>query len=153
MPNQYYGVSTDGKPLDVPVNSIYFEIDTCKFYYFDGLSWNEMPTCCKSGEEEMSTFIVDAIPTNPDDGEDFVFNASWNDIHRAFLEGKSVIIHSYWETISDYFDYIFPVVCCETPSTGYDYGITYICPRSYNTVSVGTDDPDENLQIQYIIVV
>ena len=37
------GKSTDSKPTDVEVNTIFHELDTDKKYYFDGTTWNEMP--------------------------------------------------------------------------------------------------------------
>lgn len=49
MPNQYFGLSTDEKPLDVVRGSIYMEIDTCSFYYFNGYIWEQMPCCANSG--------------------------------------------------------------------------------------------------------
>lgn len=49
MPNQYFGLSTDEKPLDVERGSIYMEIDTCNFYYFNGYIWEQMPCCSNSG--------------------------------------------------------------------------------------------------------
>ena len=41
----YEGTSEDNKPLDVPVNTEFFELDTGKTYYFDGETWNEEPPC------------------------------------------------------------------------------------------------------------
>ena len=38
------GKSTDSKPTDVEVNTIFHELDTDKRYYFDGTTWNEMPS-------------------------------------------------------------------------------------------------------------
>ncbi len=40
----YEGLSTDAKPTgeEVPVNALFFEIDTGKFYYFDGEDWEEV---------------------------------------------------------------------------------------------------------------
>lgn len=38
----YRGLSTDIKPTDVDVNSIYLELDTGNFYYFDGTTWNKI---------------------------------------------------------------------------------------------------------------
>lgn len=36
----YQGLSTDTKPTeDVAVNSLFLELDTCDFYYFDGSDW------------------------------------------------------------------------------------------------------------------
>lgn len=39
----YAGKSTDTKPTDVDINAILHELDTDKYYYFDGSDWNEMP--------------------------------------------------------------------------------------------------------------
>ena len=36
------GLSTDVKPTDVEVNTIYLELDTGDFYYFDGDNWNKI---------------------------------------------------------------------------------------------------------------
>lgn len=35
----YMGLSTDNKPTDVAVNSLFLELDTGYFYYFDGENW------------------------------------------------------------------------------------------------------------------
>lgn len=45
----YEGTSEDNKPLDVPVNTEFNELDTGKTYYFDGKTWNEEPPCEGSG--------------------------------------------------------------------------------------------------------
>ena len=45
----YEGTSEDNKPLDVPVNTEFDELDTGKTYYFDGETWNEEPPCEGSG--------------------------------------------------------------------------------------------------------
>lgn len=45
----YEGTSEDSKPLDVPVNTEFNELDTGKTYYFDGETWNEEPPCEGSG--------------------------------------------------------------------------------------------------------
>lgn len=39
----YVCLSTDVKPLDKEINSIIHELDTDKYYYFDGSDWNEIP--------------------------------------------------------------------------------------------------------------
>ena len=39
----YKGWSTDTKPTEnVGVNSLYFELDTGIFYYFDGAEWKQI---------------------------------------------------------------------------------------------------------------
>lgn len=47
--NQYAGVSTDEKPANAPTYSVYLELDTGKFYYYDGTEWKEIPCSCNSG--------------------------------------------------------------------------------------------------------
>ena len=37
------GKSTDSKPTDVEVNTIFHALDTDKKYYFDGTTWTEIP--------------------------------------------------------------------------------------------------------------
>ena len=37
--HEYKGLSTDTKPTDCAVNSLFLELDTGDFYYFDGATW------------------------------------------------------------------------------------------------------------------
>lgn len=37
--NDYKGLSTDTKPTNCAVNSLFLELDTGDFYYFDGTDW------------------------------------------------------------------------------------------------------------------
>lgn len=39
---QYLGLSTDSKPADTGVNSLFLELDTKDVYYFDGDSWEKV---------------------------------------------------------------------------------------------------------------
>lgn len=43
------GLSTDQKPTDAEVNTIIRELDTNKYYYFDGTNWNEIPSTGSEG--------------------------------------------------------------------------------------------------------
>lgn len=43
---EYKGLSTDVKPVDCAVNSLFLELDTGYFFYFDGTNWVKM----KSGD-------------------------------------------------------------------------------------------------------
>lgn len=36
---EYKGLSTDSKPTDCDVNSLFWEMDTDTIYYFDGEEW------------------------------------------------------------------------------------------------------------------
>lgn len=37
--HDYKGLSTDTKPTDAAVNSLFLELDTGDFYYYDGEEW------------------------------------------------------------------------------------------------------------------
>ena len=37
--SDYRGVSGDTKPTDAALNSLFLEVDTKDFYYFDGTEW------------------------------------------------------------------------------------------------------------------
>ena len=37
---EYKGLSTDVKPTNCDINSLFLELDTGDFYYFDGTTWN-----------------------------------------------------------------------------------------------------------------
>lgn len=41
---EFKGLSTDTKPTDCGVNSLFWELDTNKFYYFDRGAWMEIGT-------------------------------------------------------------------------------------------------------------
>lgn len=36
---EYKGLSSDTKPTDCDINSIFLELDTGDFYYFNGTTW------------------------------------------------------------------------------------------------------------------
>jgi len=40
--HEYKGDSGDNKPTDCAVNSIFWELDTDKKFYFDGETWTEI---------------------------------------------------------------------------------------------------------------
>jgi hypothetical protein len=39
---EYKGLSTDDKPTGCAVNSIFLELDTGNFYYYDGEEWQAL---------------------------------------------------------------------------------------------------------------
>lgn len=61
---QYMGLSTEEKPEDVPKNSIYLEIDTGKFYYYDNGEWKEMDCSCNGGSESEYIYLNEWIADN-----------------------------------------------------------------------------------------
>lgn len=40
--HEYKGLSTDTKPTTCAVNSLFLELDTGDFYYFDGETWSKV---------------------------------------------------------------------------------------------------------------
>ena len=40
--HEYKGLSTDDKPTSCAVNSIFLELDTGDFFYFDGETWQKI---------------------------------------------------------------------------------------------------------------
>lgn len=57
----YVCLSTDVKPLDKDINSIMHELDTDKYYYFDGTQWNEMPNSGGGGGGDITSANVTAM--------------------------------------------------------------------------------------------
>lgn len=54
----YQGLSADEKPSqEVPINSLYLELDTNDFYYFDGSNW------AKVGGTQLELFFDQTIST------------------------------------------------------------------------------------------
>ena len=57
----YAGKSTDTKPTNVEVNTIFHALDTGKYYYFDGSDWNEMPNTGGGGGGDITSANVTAM--------------------------------------------------------------------------------------------
>ena len=55
------GVSTDQKPTDAEVNTIFRELNTNKYYYFDGSAWNEIPSSGGGSSFEPTQAQLDAM--------------------------------------------------------------------------------------------
>lgn len=56
------GLSTDVKPINVPTNTLFLELDTKKFYYFDGCDWQPV----LGGGGEPAVLIDKNITQNGD---------------------------------------------------------------------------------------
>lgn len=51
----YQGLSTDNKPTEnVPINSLFLELDSGDFYYFNGTEWAKVGAEIDSDEEQPS---------------------------------------------------------------------------------------------------
>ena len=56
------GLSTDTKPTtDIDINKIFWELDTNKYYYFDGSDWNQMPSSGGGGGGDITSANVTAM--------------------------------------------------------------------------------------------
>ena len=65
----FSGVSTNPKPTSCAVNSLFAELDTGKFYYFNGTGWLEIPLSSGASVDEMGWVrrrITGDISTVPD---------------------------------------------------------------------------------------
>lgn len=58
IPKEIVGESTDDKPTNVPKYSVYLELDTGTFYYFDGSDWQEIPCGCGGVTPTGNTAVV-----------------------------------------------------------------------------------------------
>lgn len=65
--NEYAGISTQDKPTGVPQYSLYLELDTGKFYYYDNGEWNEIPCGGGSTPEDTRPYIVLDDGISPED--------------------------------------------------------------------------------------
>lgn len=66
----FSGVSTNPKPTSCAVNSLFAELDTGKFYYFNGTGWLEIPLSSGASVDEMEWVrrrITGDISTVPDE--------------------------------------------------------------------------------------
>lgn len=55
------GLSTDQKPTNVDVNTIFRELDTNKYYYFDGTDWNQIPNSGGGGGGDITSANITAM--------------------------------------------------------------------------------------------
>ena len=56
------GLSTDAKPTTgVDINTIIRELDTNKYYYFDGTTWNQIPSSGGGGGGDITSANVVAM--------------------------------------------------------------------------------------------
>lgn len=63
--NEYAGTSDKSKPVSVPQYSIYFELDTGKFYYYDNGSWSLIPCGSGGGDDPQAdgpAIVLNSVP-------------------------------------------------------------------------------------------
>ena len=81
------GVSTDQKPTDAEVNTIFRELDTNKYYYFDGTTWNEIPSSGGGSSFEPTQAQLDAM--NSGATTEKINQISTNESNISTLDGKT----------------------------------------------------------------
>lgn len=105
---KYSGVSTDQKPTEnVGVNDVFFELDTGKFYYFDGTEWGEIPAGGSTPSLQDKSVSITAngdTTVQPDEGYDGMSSVALsvnvqaepvpeNDVE--FIDYDGTILYSY----------------------------------------------------------
>ena len=55
---EYKGLSTDTKPLNCAVNSLFLELDTGDFYFFNGTEWGKINSTIQLGEDPTGTIQI-----------------------------------------------------------------------------------------------
>ena len=128
---EYSGLSSDTKPSNVPVNTLFLELDTGDFYYFDGEDWEKVGSGGSepSGDGYEITNPVLTLNISGDpifiDGASYVDEngyLTWNSINDANGETKVVVIRNdeqqYKVTISIPSSYSNEVNC--TVESGLD---------------------------------
>lgn len=83
------GKSTDSKPTDVEVNTIFHALDTDKKYYFDGTTWTEIPNTGGGGSGFTPTTEQLAAMNSGITAED-VTQIGTNENDILSLQGKTV---------------------------------------------------------------
>ena len=55
---EYKGLSTDTKPTNCAVNSLFLELDTGDFYFFNGTEWGKINSTIQLGEDPTGTIQI-----------------------------------------------------------------------------------------------
>lgn len=64
------GLSTDTKPLDALINSLFLELDTGDFYYFDGEEWAKVGEPANAKSLTLSKPLLGGLKTEKPEIED-----------------------------------------------------------------------------------
>lgn len=60
------GLSTDTKPTDAGVNTLFLEVDSAKFYYFTGEDWVELGTAPDADDLGKGAPMLTLTKTEPE---------------------------------------------------------------------------------------
>lgn len=71
------GLSTDTKPTNVMINTLFLELDTGDFYYYDGSDWQEVGGSSSSENKSLSVEkallkenVTPSVESSDDEGEE-----------------------------------------------------------------------------------
>ena len=144
------GVSTDQKPTDADINTIFRELNTNKYFYFDGTTWNEIPSSGGSSFEPTqaqldamnsgaTTEKINQISTNE---SNISLNA--DNILLNTENGKANYINAPDTTISEA-GYVFNNLACNIPAGNYYLKYTSTQESSGNIAFIITDINNTNV--------
>lgn len=140
----YEGTSEDNKPLDVPVNTEFNELDTGKTYYFDGETWNEEPPCEGSGFTPTTEQLA-AMNSGIDSTKVAQIEANENNI--SYNTNMGVKNLSRWNSGTS--TQAYPTMASQIPFTsdGGEYTISYNTALTTGAISVGFKDSNGNATV------
>ena len=119
------GLSTDQKPTDAEVNTIIRELDTNKYYYFDGTDWNEIPNTGGGGGGGFTPTTEQLAAMNSGITAEDVSQIGTNENNISLLQGK-VKAHSEGGTDYDVINGIRVYVSSTAPTGDIPTGSLWI---------------------------
>lgn len=98
---EYKGLSTDEKPADCAENSLFLELDTGKFYYFDGEAWNELGTGGGGGDADVLFNGTVTFEVRGEGGEQACMNTTPLAFTRLPEDSEDVYLYVDGQQIGD----------------------------------------------------
>ena len=97
---EYVGLSTDEKPSGVPKYSIYWELNTGNKYYFDGSSWNLIPSGDSGGASAFTVTLAYA-----EGSRKIKFEATGYDLTYGYVSESAIKIgDNYYASTEGFID-------------------------------------------------
>lgn len=139
----YSGMSTDDKPSDAEKNAIFFEVDTGKFYYFDGDAWHEISCGDCGGGGSFNLIYADC---EGDIEEDFdEYKARIENGETIYLFYLTYLYRSTGRIWSDEYDEYIEFAFRDTLINWrkqYNYITPHVAPKIVTPVTVGAKNID-----------
>ncbi len=128
--NEYKGLSTDTKPISCGVNSLFLELDTGDFYYFDGEKWAKIGASASGYLYENNALVLEptgntygatiTLTEGLEVGKTYTVICDGVEVSgEVFEDGGSL---SFYEVIADGYDLAFDTID-EDPKVVVFYGI------------------------------